>query len=122
MIVKNSETLEQAIKLVKTGEVWYQDGSSLRRVQNPDELRQLLQSRLDVDDIATVGLSSVVDSTEDYGYSLKLVKRERYMAKQKAARQWIADHPKEVKQYLQRAEFRTEKVVEPQVILTFSSR
>jgi hypothetical protein len=92
MIVKDKDTLEQAMDLTKVGQVTYSDAVRFCVMDNTEELRVRLQRQLDNNDIAIVTLLSSQEHMENYDLSLKMVRRERRIAEQKAVRHWVTEN------------------------------
>jgi len=104
MIVKDEATLQQAMELTKLGPVSYNDNCMYLSTIEPEELRAKLAQRLRMDDIGIVALRGPQYPMEDYDYALKMVKKERRMAEQKAIRHWVTTHPAQVRKVVERAE------------------
>lgn len=104
MIVKDETTLQQAMELTKVGPVSYNDNCTYFSTIEPEELRAKLEQRLRVDDIGIVALRGPQYPMEDYDYALKMVKKERRMAEQKAIRRWVTTHLQQVRKIVERVE------------------
>ena len=99
MIVKDENTLMQALDLLKAGPVRCATRFVSRTVEDAEVLDRLLQEQLEKGDIAVVTLRDSAQYAEDYGYALKAVQRERRMAEQKAVRKWVTEHPVEARKF-----------------------
>ncbi len=102
MIVKDAQTLEQAVELCRTQPIRYSDRFQFSQIETPETLRVKLQHQLDTDDIGIVAPGGDRAFIEDYVQGLRQVRKERRIAEQKAARKWVREHPAQANRIINR--------------------
>ena len=102
MIVKDLDTLQQALALIDLSPVRYVDGISLKTVSDHDALEKLLMNRLDRNDIAIVVPVGAQSHMENYEYEVKIIRRERAIEEKNKVRAWVTANPELAKRLVQK--------------------
>lgn len=100
MIVKDDNTLQQALNLISLAPVYYSDENRFERVEDSTRLLDLMTTALDRGSIAIV--SNDKGHMENWNYEIKLVRKQRYIDEKKHIRTWVREHPDVVKKYFER--------------------
>lgn len=103
IIVKDDDTLEQAVQLAQQESVRYSDRYQFRTISSPETLRTLCNEAFGRSEIALV--ASLDEELPDYKATWRAYKAERREQKKqedKEMRQWIREHPTEIKEMMRR--------------------
>ena len=93
MVIKNDDTLSQALVLVGLTPVRYSDERRYSIITSPEELEQLGREALNRGSIAIVVPKGQEGHMESFTWELKMAKREAYQNERKQVRDWVRSNP-----------------------------
>lgn len=93
MIIKNDDTLSQALALVELTPLRYSDERRYTIVTSAEELESLGRSALDRGSIAIVVPKGQEAHMESFTWELKMAKREAYQNEKRKVKEWVRNNP-----------------------------
>ena len=93
MVVKDEDTLQQALVLVDLSPVRYSDENSFRTVTSTDVLERLCSDALGRGSIAIVAPVEAQEHMESFSWELRRVRKERREDEKRKVRAWVASNP-----------------------------
>jgi len=102
MVIKDDNTLLQALALVELTPVWYSDQYRSALVTDSERLETLARGALNRGSIAIVTVKGQEEHMESFSWELKMAKRERAQKELQQVRAWVRANPERVAKVAQK--------------------
>lgn len=102
MVVKDEDTLHQALSLVERFPVRYSDEHEYAVITSSEVLERLCRGAFARNSVAIVVPTGEEDHMESFPWELKVARQERRYDEQRRVREWMRTHPEALKRFKRR--------------------